>query len=369
MVKKNIKIPGISTKFPVGIAQFEISYDHMIVWTNKDDNHIHWMVATLDENGNLGSQPGDQKTTFVDGGNGPALTSWHGNMYLAFRQPSPQTPSNAEPVFHQPPVIMVSRFVLSTLSWSDPIPLWNPGLHPGDVYRPAYQGPSAISSPAIASAFATMTAAWVELATNGDDQLAHFLGGVDLSPAPQYQIYYSFFGMPTWSSRKPVVGAFTKKTPALAAGFYNNAFLAWKGVDDNNIYFAMSADAATFSKVAKLPDFETSDAPALAYDGGGRVHLFWKDKSGTAIYTATLEGDDEIFWSPDHPGAGWSPKRKIQDIETSGQLAISSQTYVTDGYWVPNADLMLVYKGTGETADTVYLTDFDVSLLPELPGS
>jgi hypothetical protein len=149
-------------------------------------------------------------------GSGPALTNFNSTPWMAFLEnpaQAPWIPSFPENQRRQPPVIMVSSLNGST--WSTPQPLWDPGLSGLDLFVNGYQGPAAITAPALAASASEIMAVWVENAVDGSDALAVFAEGTLASPPASPTIFFAKYANGAWTQRKPVKGALTRATPAL----------------------------------------------------------------------------------------------------------------------------------------------------------
>lgn len=329
------KIPGITTSSPPTATSLASRY--VLAWTNDNAKAtISWAEVGFDKDKNANISGSIKDTGFSTqsgGGFGPALTNFNGTLWMAFLEDpaqAPWIPSFPENQRRQPPVIMASSF--NGTKWSQPQPLWDPGLTGTDQFVPSYQGPAAITAPAIAANGSEIMVVWVENAVNGSDALALWSGGQLASPPAQPQIFYSkWTSAGGWTQRSAVKGALTQATPALAVlpttavlGALGGTFcMAWQGHSDGNIWFAQYTDGGGWSEAAKLPVFETSAGPALAADAVGNLQLVWKGRSDSKLYLATLGGN--TGWSPTAPGAGWSPQRQLPVVATSVQPALAPQ--------------------------------------------
>ena len=350
------KLPGVITSNPP--AATSIGDQYLVAWTNNDTNSsIAWQMFDFTPSFEVAQQSDIFDTGFqTQPGAGPALTNFNGVVWMAFLENPAQAPGI--PPYdqrQQPPVIMVSSFSASSSGWSSPQPLWNPGLVDNDDYLPGYQGPAAITAPALAANGSEMMAVWVEMAVDGSDALAEFSEGTLASPPASPTIFFAKYRSGGWSQRKAVKNALTQVTPALVAagdGFY----MAWQGESDDTIWFASYSDAKGWSDSAQLPAFETSAGPALAVDDAGDVQFVWRGKTGNDLYLATLAAGAE--WSPDKPGKGWSPHIELPVIATSAQPALASQ--------LGASDVLLAYKGA--TASDVWVVPLSAFALVPPPN-
>jgi hypothetical protein len=104
----------------------------------------------------------------------------------------------------------------------------------------------------------------------------------------------------TWSAQQTIVfgkaSALTSSTPALAASG-SNVYLAWKGGSDNSLWWSKCADGATWSTQQKIT-YGTSTGPALACDSTGTVWLAWKGVNKENIYYSSLTNETKNQWTP-----------------------------------------------------------------------
>jgi hypothetical protein len=341
------RISGVKTRSQPAITARGDEY--VLAWTNEDGT-ISWTTLKVNQAGNGYDRGSIMATGFrTTFGNGPALTTFEGTVWLAWLEDQADAPW-IEPFKQrrQPPVIMVAS--LSGTTWSHSTPVWNPGLTGTDLWVQGYQGPAAVSSPAMAATGTEMFLAWCEYATNGSDALAILTGGQSNLPSPQDQIFFSKSSDGTsWSTRVAVKGAITQHSPALVGLGNEDVYMTWQGQEpgDGSIWFAQYTDSGGWGKGAKLPGYATSNGPALGVDDAGNVHMAWKGGVDTKMYGATLAAGTS--WSPQTPGKGWSAEAEIP-VETGWQPAMASQLS-------GSAALALSFKG-GSSTD-VYVMPLD----------
>ncbi len=330
MINAQQKIPGISTDSQP--AATTVGDKYFVAWT-KSDGTIWWTTLSVNRS-NDGYVTNELRNTGFSStdGYGPALTNLAETVWMAWLENQVQAPF--EPGFpenqrREPPVIMVSSFDGST--WSSAEPVWNPGLTGSDLWQPGFQGPAAISSPAIAATDSELFLTWCEYATKGSDALALFSEGTSASPPPQTQIFFSKWRSGKgWTPRQAVAGALTGGAPALLA--HNGVVsLAWRGATENGIWFAQYTDDHGWGAPAKLSDFETSVGPALGAGDSGITHLVWKGASDSRLFAASSGAD-----------ARWSSQRIIPVVATSAQPALASQLSAS-------TDILLAWKGASSS--------------------
>ena len=152
-------------------------------------------------------------------------------------------------------------------------------------------------------------------------------------------------GGATWSANVKVnddAGSADQYTPSLTADGAGSLNLAW--VDywdgDRDVYFARSTDGGnTWSASARVNDDAGSasqSAPSLAVDGGGNLHLAWKDYRD--------ESNEVYFARSTDGGNTWSANLRVNDdtgasldapclaIDDSGNVHIAWQDYRNGNY-------------------------------------
>jgi hypothetical protein len=338
------KIPGIRTNNQPAVTTNGDEY--VVAWTNLDGT-ISWTTLKINH-AKDGYDRGSIKETglLTTSGFGPALTTFEGKVWMAYVENQSQAPW-IEPFEQrrQPPVIMVSS--LSGSSWSPGQPVWDPGLTGSDLWDPRYQGPAATSQPGIAATDSEMFLVWCEYATNGSDALAIVTDGVSSLPPPQSRIFYSKSGDgKSWIPRKAVSGALTQLTPALVGLSNGDVCMAWKGDNDDSIWFAQNK-GGSWGETAKLPGIATSSGTALGVDDAGNVQMVWKGATDNNLYEATLAAGTS--WSPQKPSKGWSSETEFPVITTGWQPGLGSPL---SGATVP---LLLAWKSA---------TSYDAYVLP-----
>jgi hypothetical protein len=115
------------------------------------------------------------------------------------------------------------------------------------------------------------------------------------------QICWAQLGGDTWSSAQPVHvtagAALTTDTPAIVA--YEKVILAWKGRDDQNIWFSEFENGswtAPDTMRASLGAILTSNGPALAATNAG-LYMAWKGVAGDQRVWIATRGSNGV-WSP-----------------------------------------------------------------------
>jgi hypothetical protein len=325
MITTQQRIPGITTECPPAITAVGDKY--ILAWTNNDAT-MSWTTLSVNSSQD-GYDRGDIKATgfSTTAGYGPALTNLGGAVWMAWLENPEQAPFIPPSVQRrQPPVIMVSS--LSGSTWSRAQPLWNPGLTGSDLYQDSYQGPTAVSSPALAATESELFAVWIENAVNGSDALALFYEGTLASPPAQPTIFFAKWRSGSgWTQRQAVPNALSASAPALAA-FNGVVSMAFKGHEDAQIWFAQYTNDKGWTARAKLPGFDTATGPGLAVGDTGNVHMVWVKHSSNNLVAATLGEDGK--WSSEAPGTGWSTPLPLPVIETGLPPALGSQSSASD---------------------------------------
>jgi hypothetical protein len=333
-------IRGVTTGAPP--AATSLGDQYYLAWTNENAT-ISWTTISVNSAGDgydVGTiyNPNNPSDLMTQMGCGPALTTFNGQVWMAFLQNPAQAPPISGTDANQPPVIMVTS--LSETTWSTPQPLWNPGLTAAESGSLMALEVGAISAPAIASTGPSANApeadlliVWVERSLK--------LPPVGPAPLTQAQIFFTTPQSNTaWNRRQPVKGAFTISAPALV-GANGVFYMAWQA-SDNTVWFATYTTQNGWSDAAQLPNFETSAGPALAVDDSGNVQLVWKGNSDNYIFVATLSIPSGSSWLPYIPGGNWSLQFQMPVVRTALQPALASQ--------LSTPDVLLAFSGATSSA-------------------
>ncbi len=123
---------------------------------------------------------------------------------------------------------------------------------------------------------------------------------------------------PALSSKKGAPPPGTSHSPALASDG-SSVYMAWKGESSNTIWWAKCSDGKTWTEQQALssengPPPGTSDAPALASDGGS-VYMAWKGES-----------DSRIWWAKCSDGKTWTGQQKGPSGANAGPALVVDGT-------------------------------------------
>ena len=171
MINSQQKVEGAKTISSPAVAANGDQY--VLAWINVDAT-IWWTTLSLNQH-----KDGYDTSKLASTGfstqpiGGPAMTNLGGTIWMAWLQDPSQAPfippHNTQ---RQPPVILVSQLNGST--WSQPQPVWDPGLVGTEVWQPSFPGPAAISAPALVATDSELVLVWCEYAVDGSDAAIRF---------------------------------------------------------------------------------------------------------------------------------------------------------------------------------------------------
>ena len=92
----------------------------------------------------------------------------------------------------------------------------------------------------------------------------------------------------SWTPQTELTDKATQSGPALTGAFgFEGVYMAWRGLEQNNIFVACSTDGIEWTPQVELEDRATRDGPALSISNG----------EGTSLYMIWRGLDQENLWS------------------------------------------------------------------------
>jgi hypothetical protein len=290
------KVPGAKTASSP--AATTLGGDYVLAWRQADDNICWTKFPATNTKGTTSYVWGENQNIpdcFSSGP--PVLANFIGMVWMAWKGEGADTR------------IFVARLNGST---------WIPG---GPI-----SGSGTKVSPALTATSSTLVLAWKG---EHDDRIFWSQssdGSVWSVPTPVPAVGG------TGPSVQPPADALTSDSPALAS-FEGIAYLAWKGADDDNIWwnslnpaeqadsqFTLYSNDGWASSSVVSDGFQTGNPPTLAVGDSGIVHLAWRGVSEKAVRVAQFGDIGSSIVE------GWSAKMQLpDDVATELQPALATQ--------------------------------------------